>query len=69
MTDFHLSLPLPAKGGWDRDRLLAQQRWPELTAITAKLTAVLFCTKHPGKINAWAALLPSVEFLQQTGYL
>lgn len=69
MTDLHLSPPLPAKGGWDRDRLQAQQRRPELAARTAKLTAVLFCTEHPGKINAWAARLPSVEFLQQTGYL
>ena len=69
MTDFHLSLPLPAKGGWGGDRLPAEQRWPELTARTAKLKAVLFCTEHPGKSDAWAALLPSVEFLQHTGYL
>lgn len=69
MIDFHLSPPLPAEGGWDGDRLPAQQRRPELTRSTAKLTAVLFCTEHPGKISAWAAVLPSVEFLQQTGYL
>lgn len=66
------SPPAPASAcqrrmGWDR--LWAQQRRPELSTRTAKLTAVLFCTKYPGKINAWAALLPSVEFLQQTVYI
>lgn len=49
MTDLHLSLPLPAKGRWDMDSRQAQQRQPELGIGTAKLTAVLLCTKHPGK--------------------
>lgn len=69
MTDLHLSPPLLAKGGGAVGSLQAQQRRPERGARTARLTAVLFCTGTLGKINARAALPPSVEFLQQTGYL
>lgn len=69
MTD-HLSPPLPATEARAGTRLQAEQRQPEHARRPAKLTAVLFCAEHPGKNQRLGtALLPSVEFLQQRGYL
>lgn len=66
------SPPLPASGCQRRlghGSSAAQQRWPELWADWQSWQLCFSALSTLRKINTWVAGLPSVELLQQTGYL